>query len=81
MNFESIFILPNLIRDRSRCNFWGILIKIPKVTCARSSFLPMFRPPLILKLDTLKQVVVLDTVVLYFFLLSNVFVPSDLGTG
>ena len=37
MNFENIFILPNVIEDKSRRRFEGIFIKIPKVTCARSS--------------------------------------------
>ena len=37
MNFENIFILPNVIGDRSRRRFGGIFIKIPKVTTARSS--------------------------------------------
>ena len=37
MNFENIFILPNIIGERSRRRFGGIFIKIPKVTFARSS--------------------------------------------
>ena len=37
MNFENIFILPNVTGDRSRRKFWGIFIKISKVTSARSS--------------------------------------------
>ena len=37
MNFENIFILPNVIGDRSRRRFGGIFIKIPKVTSAWSS--------------------------------------------
>ena len=37
MNFENIFILPNVIGDRSRRRFGGIFIKIPKVTSARPS--------------------------------------------
>ena len=37
MNFENIFILPNVIGDTSRRRFWGIFIKIPKVTSAWSS--------------------------------------------
>ena len=37
MNFENIFILPNVIGDRSRRRFGGIFIKIPKVTSVRSS--------------------------------------------
>ena len=39
MNFENIFILPNVIGDRSRRRFGGIFIKIPKVTSARSSLM------------------------------------------
>ena len=39
MNFENIFILPNVIGDRSRRRFGGIFIKFPKVTSARSSLL------------------------------------------
>ena len=39
MNFENIFILPNVIGDRSRRRFGGIFIKIPKVTSERSSLL------------------------------------------
>ena len=39
MNFENIFILPNVIGDRSRRRFGGIFIKFPKVTFARSSLL------------------------------------------
>ena len=41
MNFENIFILPNVIGDRSRRRFGGIFIKIPKVTSARSSLMCM----------------------------------------
>ena len=37
MNFENIFILPNVIGERSRRRFGGIFIKIPKVTSERSS--------------------------------------------
>ena len=37
MNFENIFILPNVIGDRTRRRFEGIFIKIPKVTSAQSS--------------------------------------------
>ena len=37
MNFKNIFILPNVIGERSRRRFGGIFIKIPKVTTARSS--------------------------------------------
>ena len=40
MNFENIFILPNIIGDRSRRRFGGIFIKIPKVTSARSFLMP-----------------------------------------
>ena len=40
MNFESIFILPNVIGDRSRRRYGGIFIKIPKVTSTWSSLLP-----------------------------------------
>ena len=39
MNFENIFILPNVIGDRSRRRFGGIFIKIPKVTSAWSSLM------------------------------------------
>ena len=39
MNFENIFILPNVIGDRSRRRFGGIFIKFPKVTSARSSLM------------------------------------------
>ena len=39
MNFENIFILPNVIGERSRRRFGGIFIRIPKVTFARSSLL------------------------------------------
>ena len=39
MNFKNIFILPNVIGDRSRRRFGGIFIKIPKVTTARSSLI------------------------------------------
>ena len=39
MNFKNIFILPNVIGDRSRKRFGGIFIKIPKVTTPRSSLL------------------------------------------
>ena len=49
MNFENIFILPNVIGDRSRRRFGGIFIKIPKVTSARSSLLPsVVKNPLVL---------------------------------
>ena len=37
MNFENIFILPNVIGVRSRRRFGGIFIRIPKVTSAWSS--------------------------------------------
>ena len=39
MNFENIFILPNVIGDRSRRRFGGIFIIIFKVISARSSLL------------------------------------------
>ena len=39
MNFKNIFILPNVIGDRSRRKFGGIFIKFPKVTFARSSLM------------------------------------------
>ena len=39
MSFENIFILPNVIGDRSRRRFGGIFIKSPKVTTGRSSLL------------------------------------------
>ena len=39
MNFENIFILPNVIGVRSRRRFGGIFIKIPKVTSAQSSLM------------------------------------------
>ena len=39
MSFENIFILPNVIGDRSRRRFGGIFIKIPKVTSAWSSLM------------------------------------------
>ena len=39
MNFKTIFILPNVIGERSRRRFGGIFIKIPKVTTARSSLI------------------------------------------
>ena len=39
MNFKNIFILPNVIGDRSRRRFGGIFIKFPKVTSARSSLM------------------------------------------
>ena len=39
MNFENIFILPNVIGDRSRRLFGGIFIKFPKVTSTRSSLM------------------------------------------
>ena len=39
MNFENIFMLPNVIGDRSRRRFGSIFIKIPKVTFARSSLM------------------------------------------
>ena len=42
MNFENIFILPNVIGDRSRRRFGGIFIKIPKVTSAWSSLLDSY---------------------------------------
>ena len=42
MNFENIFILHNLIRDRSRGIVSGILIRIAKVTSARSSLVYTF---------------------------------------
>ena len=45
MNFENIFILPNVIGDRSRRRFGGIFIKIPKVTFARSSLVHRQLPP------------------------------------
>ena len=35
----AIYILPNVIGDGSRRIFWGIFIKIPKVTSAQSSFI------------------------------------------
>ena len=41
MNFENIFILPNVIGDRTRRRFRGIFIKIIKVISARSSLLSM----------------------------------------
>ena len=44
MNFENIFILPNHIGERSRGFLWGIFIKIPKVTSARSSLVHNLRP-------------------------------------
>ena len=52
MNFKNIFILPNVIGDRSRRRFGGIFIKIPKVTLARSSLMlglcsPKFVPFLV----------------------------------
>ena len=49
MNFENIFILPNVIWLRSRRRFRGIFIKIPKVTSARSSLMytaHQYTPPL-----------------------------------
>ena len=44
MNFENIFILPNVIGDRSRRRFGGIFIKIPKVTSAWSSLVQSLHP-------------------------------------
>ena len=49
MNFKNIFILPNVIGDRSRRRFGGIFIKIPKVTSTQSSLLPsVVKNPLVL---------------------------------
>ena len=39
MNFKNIFILPNVIGDRSRRRFGGIFIKLSKVTSKRSSLM------------------------------------------
>ena len=39
MNFENIFILPNVVGNRSRRRFGGIFIKVLKVNFARSSLL------------------------------------------
>ena len=44
MNFKNIFILPNVIGERSRRRFGGIFIKIPKATCAWSSLVCMLVP-------------------------------------
>ena len=46
INFENIFILPNVIGGRSRRRFGSIFIKIPKVTSARSSLLYTVSIPL-----------------------------------
>ena len=45
MNIENIFILPNVIGERSRRRFGNIFIKNPKVTSAQSSLLRNLQDP------------------------------------